>query len=135
MRHRYSRAFECLNKEQREAVELLADGTPYTKVAKKVGRQRATLYKWRQQPEFAIALAQMMGQRSDAVYGKVVGSLYDLLEGLVDIAQGAEKDADRIAATKQVIVFWELLKKSMEDELFNDLAARIDMLEEKVDGG
>jgi len=133
-RHRYSRAFEYLNKEQREAVELIANGVPYTKVAKKIGRQRATLYKWRNQPEFAIALSNMLGQRSDAVYGKVVSSLRDLLDELLHIAHNAERDTDRIAATKQVVVFWDLLKKSMEDELFNELASRVEILEEKVTG-
>jgi transposase len=79
---------DSLNEKKRVAIELLASGKAYTTVAKKVGVDRCTVYRWRQDAEFQERLTarihELWGEQTDRLKSMVEPSLEVLAEHLED---------------------------------------------------
>lgn len=56
---------ELLDPQQIQAAHLLATGLGFSEVSRELGLGRATLYRWRQNPEFAAYLHQLLRQTAD----------------------------------------------------------------------
>ena len=79
---------DSLNEKKQIAIELLASGKTYTTVAKKIGVDRCTVYRWRQEPEFQERLAarihELWGESTDRLKSMVEPSLEVMAEHLED---------------------------------------------------
>jgi len=77
-----------LNEKKQIAIELLASGNACTTVARKIGVDRCTVYRWRQQPEFQARLAarihELWGEATDRLKSMVEPSLEVMAEHLED---------------------------------------------------
>jgi transposase-like protein len=81
-----------LNERKRIAIELIASGASYNKTARKIGVDRITIFRWRQDPEFQARLEQRM-QELWQVENLRLKSL--IVPALEIVAQHLEDDYDK----------------------------------------
>lgn len=125
--------FPDLTPQQREAVELLAssDNWSYTQVAAKLKKHVRTLYRWRNEPAFAKALAHLVQVRTDEIYVSTTHGLNNAVEILKEISEDTDiRPTDRINAIKVLVDIWSKNKDYLATEITDELAERIERLEE-----
>jgi AcrR family transcriptional regulator len=81
-----------LNEKQLAAVEMLVAGGSLSTIAKTIGVDRRTLYRWRKDEEFL----EVLNSRRREVWCDVVGRLRDLTHPSLEVmAQQLEEKFDR----------------------------------------
>jgi len=89
---------------ERLAVDLLARGKNLREVARTLGINERTLYKWRQKPAFQRAIYASQQELIDAGGGQGITVLPNAVATLTEIMNNPEaRDADRIAASRALI--------------------------------
>lgn len=101
----------ALNAKKLQAIEMLARGVGPKAVAEEIGIERATLWAWRQSPEFVEALAHHMRELEKIILDptpRLQGIVAmkeawpELARSLVDIARNGKTEMGRIAALKLI---------------------------------
>lgn len=121
--------FMSLDSLQRQAIKLLSEGHSYAETARIIGRSPATLTKWRNQKNFKRALQHLNDMHADEALAETSSKLALAARKLWDIFETAERDSDKIAAFKQLTIFWDTLRENLSNDIVNELTDRVDQIE------
>jgi transposase-like protein len=93
-----------LSSQQQQAAEMLAAGKPVAEVAQTIGVDRATVWRWRQLPEFQEHMNELRGLAWRAAADKLRQNAVVAVDVLGSVLTDATVPArDRIAAAREVI--------------------------------
>lgn len=128
------RDWRILHYKQRQAAWLIAQGYSYADTMRKLRTSNRTLARWRMQPEFQAVLRALMVFYADESFNRVNSVMPVVLENLKDLALNAERDSDRISASKSLISSWAMFKDHLDRDMVSELARRVSQLETEQAG-